>query len=42
MLGQDSWDRTAGRMLGWYRQDKKERTGWPEHNRRKGKLGQDN
>ncbi len=40
--GQDSWRRQSG----WYRQDKKERTGWPEHDRRKGscdrttKMGQ--
>ncbi len=35
--GQDSW-----RMSGWYRQEKKERTGWQEHKRKPGQLGQDN
>jgi hypothetical protein len=49
--GKKSWDNNAGaaqlgqdsqRMLGRYRQDKKERTGWPEHDRRTGQLGQDN
>jgi hypothetical protein len=35
--GQDSW-----RMLGWYNQNKKERTGWPEHDRRTEQLEQDN
>jgi hypothetical protein len=34
---QDSW-----RMLGWYRQNKKERTGWPEHDIRTGQLEKDN
>jgi hypothetical protein len=51
MLTQDSWDRTAWegqlgqdswRKWGWYRQDKKERTGWPAHERRTGQLGWDN
>jgi hypothetical protein len=36
-LEQDSW-----RKWGWYRQNKKERTGWPAHERRTGQLGQDN
>ncbi len=52
MLRQDSLDSKAWagqqgqdsqrRQLGWYRQDKKERTGWAEHDRRTGPLGQDN
>jgi hypothetical protein len=52
MLGKDGWDRRAWagqpgqnsqrRQSGWYRPDKKEKTGWPEHYRRTGQLGQRN
>jgi hypothetical protein len=48
-LGQERLGRTARtgqpgpdsrRLSGWYTQDKKKRTGWPEHDRRTGQLRQ--